>query len=383
VFRVSTLAARAADRRGFSEADTETVEWAGLLHHHAIDFADAPGASKLLADLGLPGVPELDPLPERVHEVLRVYRGMARTADPFIAQTAILEESANLFDEQIENLPYEDATADEAIRELLLTGIVDPSFSEAVESFRVLSRQDLIECAKRLPVFPKAAMQALRMVRNPRSGLREIERAVASDSVLAGEMVQLANSGMFGTWHPVNSLAVALSRVGTEAAGKLIAAAAVRRSFISGNLHELWLHSAETADQAVFVAAEAGGLDLGEAYLAGLVHDVGRLAFQVSPAAVELRRWEEAGFPATYAEFLVSGTDHATIGAEILRIWRFPEELVQAVEHHHRPETTSSRLASVLYAAEDPAESLPSCARDHTASKRLDIEEIPRARSAS
>jgi putative nucleotidyltransferase with HDIG domain len=170
--------------------------------------------------------------------------------------------------------------------------------------------------------------------------------------------------------------------VGTEAAGKLIAAAAVRRSFISGNLHQLWLHSVKTAEQAVCVAAEAGALDNGEAYLAGLVHDVGRLAFEVSPAASELRRWEEAGFPATYAEFLVSGTDHAEIGGEILKMWRFPEELLEAVKHHHRPEATASRLASVLYAAEDMEESLPSCARDHTATKRLDIEEIPRAKSA-
>jgi putative nucleotidyltransferase with HDIG domain len=173
-----------------------------------------------------------------------------------------------------------------------------------------------------------------------------------------------------------------LTRVGTEAAGKLIAAAAVRRSFISGNLHQLWTHSTDTADQAASVAAAAGGFDAGEAYLAGLVHDVGRLAYEISPAAADLRRWEEAGFPATYAEFLISGTDHAAIGGEILKMWLFPEELVEAVKHHHRPELTASRLAAVLYAAEEPDEALPSCARDHAATKRLDIEEIPRARSA-
>jgi HD-like signal output (HDOD) protein len=395
VFRVAALAVRAAGRSGFTETDLESVEWAALLHHHAIARGDARGdapadhlaeasfSAKLLSDLGLPVPPEPASLPVRVTDVLRVYRGTARSADPFVAPAAVLVESANLFDEQIENLPYENAGAEEAIRQLLATGIVDRAFSDAVQSFRVVGRQGLIECAKRLPVFPKAAMQALRMVRDPQSGLREIERVISGDSVLAGEMVHLANSGMFGTGHPATSLAVALTRVGTEAAGKLIAAAAVRRSFISGNLHQLWLHSAETADQAASVSVSAGGLDSGEAYLAGLVHDVGRLAFEISPAAASLHQWEESGFPPVYAEFLVSGTDHAAIGAEILKMWCFPEGLVEAVKYHHRPEATASRMASVLYAAEDPAESLPSCARDHSASKRLDIEEIPRARSAS
>jgi hypothetical protein len=52
------------------------------------------------------------------------------------------------------------------------------------------------------------------------------------------------------------------------------------------------------------------------------------------------------------ADYLVCGRDHAELGAELLERWNFPAEFIKAVRHHHRPEATDSRLASMLYIAE-------------------------------
>jgi putative nucleotidyltransferase with HDIG domain len=320
VFRVATLAARTADLEGLAGADVETVEWAGMLHHHVVDLDGGPAAAKLLQDLGLPPCPEMNQLPRRVWQVLRVYQGLERTADAFVAQAAAWVESANLLDEQMENLPYDEAGLEASVDELLESGIIDPAFARALTSFRVLSREALLEAARRLPV-------------------------ISSD----------------------------------DAEAKL----QMERAYASYGAKQLWLHALQTAEQTAAVAAEAGRLDAAEAYLAGCIHDIGRLAFAISPASEAVERWQRAGFPVTYAEYLTTGTDHAALGAEILKMWRFPEELVDAVEHHHRPELSRSRLTAALYAAEDLDESLPSCARDHTAAKRLDIEAVRRAGSAS
>jgi hypothetical protein len=51
-------------------------------------------------------------------------------------------------------------------------------------------------------------------------------------------------------------------------------------------------------------------------------------------------------------DYLVCGRDHADLGAEVLERWNFPAEFVEAVRHHHRPEGTGCRLASMLYVAE-------------------------------
>jgi putative nucleotidyltransferase with HDIG domain len=371
LFRVSTLAVYTAEHRGLEEKHVEAIAWSALLHHLSSPLG-VEGASKLLRDLGLPEVPELEPLPD---DVWNRVKGLDK-------QDAAMVESANLFDEQIENMPYEPESVEESVQALLTSGLISKLFVSALESLRVVTRADLSNAVSKLPVFPKAAMEALRIARDPESGIREMEQAVSRDPVLAGETIQMANSGAFGQAHAVGTLSLALARVGTIAASHLISAAALKRCFASASLNQLWKHSFDTSANTMNVASEAKGVDASDAFLAGLVHDVGRLAYELTPAGAAIREWQEAGFPVTYAELLVSGTDHSEIGAETLAHWRFPERLIEAVRFHHRPEITKSALAAALYAAEDTTESLPSIARDHAAVKRLELAAFPRAQSA-
>ena len=383
VRRVAALAGFAASQSGFSPEQVQAVECAGLLHHLRAEVTGAPVAARLLADLGLPpqSFESTSCIPADAAEIVRTFRGSTRASTPAVALLASILDSANLFDEQIENLPYEDESTVIAVSQLLDSGMLARPFVSSLRSASAAAKQRVSEAAKCLPVFPKAATEALRLARDPESGPRDIERALANDPVLAGEVVQLANSVAAGSSTAVNSLGGALIRVGTVAAGNLIAAAAVRSCFASGKLHNLWTHSSETGQNAGKLAS-LSNLDPGEAYLAGLVHDIGRLPFEISEAGRLVRQWEEADFPAVYAEMLATGTDHAEVGAEILTRWNFPDSIVEAVRFHHRPELVRSKLAAVLYAVEDVNESLPSVARDHAAAKRLEVDELPQVRAA-
>ena len=140
---------------------------------------------------------------------------------------------------------------------------------------------------------------------------------------------------------------------------------------------KLWRHSVEVAESA---AASLEGSK--EAYVAGLLHDVGRLAFLAPRVDARLREWTARGFPVCYAEFLISGTDHAVVGAEFLESRGYPDAIVEAVEFHHRPELTVSRIAAATYMAEEVDENLPSCSRDHLGAKRLALPETPQVRAA-
>ena len=375
LFRVCTLSVRAAELQGRDDSQIDAIAWSALLHHFATQL-DSEGASRLAQDLGLPPVPELDPAPEAGNleaanvDFLAVIKALSK-------QDAALVESANLFDEQIENMPYEAGSTEDTLKDLFASGLISKSFASALESFQTVTRAELTEAIAKLPVFPKAAMEALRIARDPESGIREMEQAVSRDPVLAGETIQMANSGIFGKAHAVGTLSLALARVGTIAASHLISAAALQRCFASASLNQLWKHSFDTSANTVIVASEAKAVDGSDAFLAGLVHDVGRLAYELTPAGAAIRYWQDSGFPVTYA-----GTDHAEIGAETLAHWRFPDRLIEAVRFHHRPEITKSALAAAIYAAEDTNESLPSLARDHAAVKRLEIAAFPRAQSA-
>jgi HD-like signal output (HDOD) protein len=371
LLRVAVLAVRVAEQQGLEDGQIEGIAYAALLHH-----VDSPlgveGAGKLLKDLGLPGVAEFEPVSESVADLLN-----SLTKDDWA-----LVDSANLFDEQLENMPYEPVPVEEALKDLMGSGLISKRFCEALHSFRTVTRAELSAAIRKLPVFPKAALDALRASRDPNTGIRQIEMAVSRDQVLADETIEMASSGLFGEAYPVGTLAMTLARVGTIAAGRLIATAALKRCFASPHLNPLWQHSFDTSESAVVVAGEAKGLDSSDAFLVGLLHDVGRIAYELTPAGPMLRQWQEAGFPVTYAELLISGTDHAEIGAEVMKYWCFPERFIEAVRFHHRPELTQSTLAAAIYAAEDTGEGLPSIARDHAAVKRLELAAFPRAQTA-
>ena len=286
LFRVCTLSVRAAELQGRDDSQIDAIAWSALLHHFATQL-DSEGASRLAQDLGLPPVPELDPAPEAGNleaanvDFLAVIKALSK-------QDAALVESANLFDEQIENMPYEAGSTEDTLKDLFASGLISKSFASALESFQTVTRAELTEAIAKLPVFPKAAMEALRIARDPESGIREMEQAVSRDPVLAGETIQMANSGIFGKAHAVGTLSLALARVGTIAASHLISAAALQRCFASASLNQLWKHSFDTSANTVIVASEAKAVDGSDAFLAGLVHDVGRLAYELTPAGAAI-----------------------------------------------------------------------------------------------
>ena len=117
----------------------------------------------------------------------------------------------------------------------------------------------------------------------------------------------------------------------------------------------------------------------GEAYLAGLVHDVGRIALLAMRLydSARLQGLLHGGCPQVYAEKLLLRTDHAALGAQIAAEWRLPETMVTAIRHHHRPERAENPLAHLLYVAEyltGAEEDLPSASRLETSLNGIGLE---------
>jgi putative nucleotidyltransferase with HDIG domain len=155
---------------------------------------------------------------------------------------------------------------------------------------------------------------------------------------------------------------------------------ALRAVLTLPSVEPLWPHSLDTADMSCQLAARSGVVETGQAYLCGLLHDVGRIALEAVPLydSARLFGFIRAGCPRVYAENLLLRTDHGTLGAHIARYWRLPEPLVEAIQHHHRPEAVQNPLASVLYLGEfltGGEEDLPSRYRLNVALRRLNLAE--------
>ena len=400
--RVAALALEVGRRLRLSSLELQTLEQAALLHHTPFEFTEPETLRRLMSDIACPRWRETpgdeisEQAPERqVREVLKALRHRAG-ADPETvpAVLAQLIELCEFFDERLEFLPFEPWREDRMLVEfswMASDGLYHPKLVAALTGLRQIRKQDLVDTVDKLPVYPTVVLQLLALPPEEESALEEMARLASSDQTLAGHVLKAANAALYGPAQTISDIRHAITYIGARASRRVMMAAAVGPLFASAALRDLWRHSLEMADLAEQLATLSKAADPSEAFLAGLVHDLGRLAIQKLPARLTgaHARMLEQGCPPVFVEMALCGIDHGEAGAEGLRLWLFPEQLVAAVQYHHQPEQTDSKLASILYLAEHwcaSEEDLPSVARLRHATEAIGVTledlralEIPKA----
>lgn len=377
--RVAAWAYELAVELKLTAEEEHLLEQAALLHHSPLEMLEAETVNRLAEDLW-PDRPkqlsaEAPGTPAQVRAILEAMRqpGGSQRADRISAIANILE-IADLFDEQLEIAQFEGR----AVQEVLESASGDPVLGSALQVLRKSNRKDLLALIPRLPVYPAVAVKALLTLVKPDVHLSELEQISKTDQVLAGQLLQAANSSFFSPRYPLKTIRDAISYIGIDQARSILSTAALRPLFGAPKLKKLWVHSVETAQVAERIAELSSKVSPREAFLAGLVHDVGRLAISLlPPAACEAYdRLTAKGCEVTIAELVLFGFDHSEAGAEVLRIWKFPPEIVTAVRNHHNPDRVTSDLAALLYVAEfwsAADEDLPSNAILKQAVKQLGL----------
>jgi putative nucleotidyltransferase with HDIG domain len=288
--------------------------------------------------------------------------------------TPELLQACRDFDDAVEFAAYEGSALPNAIGGFFEDAAGRFSIPVVDSMRRALLATGRLVFSNQLPVLPSAASKIMRTSADNAS-VAELETIAASDPVMAARLLGIANSAMFGRGNEIRSLSQAILRLGIPLSRKTLLSSCFGTLFASATLAEIWRHSKTVAALAHELASECGG-DPEVAYLAGLVHDIGRLLTQTGPAThqAEVLGLIENGFPLVYAETLIYGADHAALGSELLAVWNLPHEIVEAVTFHHRPESTESALAGILCLAEEesrtdgvPSESLSPGMRRATA----------------
>ncbi len=324
--RVAAWASELANTAGLSAEEKKTLELTALNHHRgSIENAEA---QSLLDAFHVQG------------------NGKWRTA-----MMAGLLEMAELFDEHLE-LAQMESSLDTLRRPP--DGEPESVIGPMLLLLRKATRQDLIAMVPRLPVYPAAAIAALSTLAKENLNLRELESVAGKDQVMTGLLLAAANSARYHLRHPAKTISSAANFIGIDETRKILAAAAVRPLFASVNLKALWLHSLEAAELAQKIATLCGKADPREAFLAGLMHDIGRLGVALMPPKVSAacNRLIQRGCEPLLAELVVLSMDHAEAGEIILKIWKFEAAILDAIRHHHQPDQSRSELAAVLYLTE-------------------------------
>jgi putative nucleotidyltransferase with HDIG domain len=156
-------------------------------------------------------------------------------------------------------------------------------------------------------------------------------------------ILRAANSAYYGLKYPVSTLQQAVTVLGMKTLHSLIIASSLA-SYLDRPARgyaldrgELWRHSIGIAAGARLIAAPLGSTVAEEAYTAGLLCDIGKLAFEVLLRGVDTSTADWQGKPFSELEVAHFGIDHAALGAEMAVRWRLPGALVDAIRYHHQP----------------------------------------------
>lgn len=298
-----------------------------------------------------------------------------------ILRLAEILDLANYFDEQLEIAPLEGRNLDRVFDSVVKAarhGPWDPTLVTALGSLRKVVPAEVVALIPKLPIYPAIAIKAVSVASKPEARMSDLEAVCMQDPVLTGRLLEAANSEKYNPRFPITNVAQAANYIGLEATRRVLAAAAMRPLFASARLRALWKHSLECAHLAETIAQLGGTVDPREAFVAGMLHDIGRLVFSLLPREVGecCDRLITGGCEPLLAEMVLTGYDHAQAGSQVLVQWRLPKSLIEGVRHHHQPEDSEGDLASLLYltefwAADD--EDLPSNRRLSYALKRLKI----------
>jgi HD-like signal output (HDOD) protein len=219
------------------------------------------------------------------------------------------------------------------------------SFIDAIEKY--------IESGKvNLPVFNPNAMRVQQELVRKEPNMNVIEKLIVRDQTLASEVLKLANSSFYRGLVEVKTVKAAIIRLGMREIGRIVLLAASKTQFritdkeLSQLMKKLWQHSAGNGLAANWLAKKCNFGELGgQAFFAGLLHDIGKL-FLVT--VIEQAKLRKGGKMTSAVLMEVIDTLHTKQGYNLMKLWNMPEEYCLIVRDHHVLEIDSENTLLVL-----------------------------------
>ena len=210
-----------------------------------------------------------------------------------------------------------------------------------------------------LPSFPALYIEVVNELASADASIERIAEIVSQDPAMTAKMLQIVNSAMFGLARKISNPIEVVQFLGTGTVRSLVLSVHVFSSFDRPpkgfSIEEFWRHALQTAALARYICRSSGAEDAvaEDAYIAGMLHDVGKLMLASSRPAefVEAQRLAaERRVPVHEIETQMFGANHAGIGAYLLGLWGLPVSIVEAVAFHHAPTNSEPRNFSPLAA---------------------------------
>jgi len=202
----------------------------------------------------------------------------------------------------------------------------------------------ILQRIEALPSLPSVANTILDQVLTQDFDHSRLARIIETDQALTMKILDHANSATYITRGIVSQVEQGLNRLGSKVVQTLLLSVLIKDSLIKGDksaeaIHTtLWKHSLATAVYASLIAARSYPSLAGEAFGAGIMHDLGRIFLQLhvqEEYAQVVQRMDDLYEPVLDAEQEVFRTDHTAVGRWIAQKWKLPAPMADVIWLHH------------------------------------------------
>ncbi len=216
-----------------------------------------------------------------------------------------------------------------------------------------------------IATLPEVTLKIIEVVEDPNSSAQDLNKIITHDPALGARILKVVNSAFYGLPGQIGSINRAIVLLGLNAVKNIAIAASLAKLFRGGQIcpqfdaRELWNHSVNVAC-ATQLLSKASGLGLpDEAFLAGLIHDMGIMVEMQSRRAkfIETFDFLDNHPEVSYrdAETHCIGANHELFGAALCKSWKFPASFSYVTGFHHRPLELAKGnriLTSLVYIAD-------------------------------
>ncbi len=248
---------------------------------------------------------------------------------------------------------------------------IDPndSLDPVLKLIRTRVKEAVTQETFEIPLLPTVATQVLQMANNPKVGFGDLEKLVKQDQVIAAKIIQVANSPAYRGMTTIVSLREAMNRLGLRLMKDIVFSLSIQGKIFQvknfeNELKVIWEHSLSCAAISQLLAKKLG-IDNEYGFLAGLLHDIGKVVLIQVVSKLEEEERKKKGVTLKDGRIdkvhevlvpLVFQEYHAIVGTLVATKWKLPNLITEVLRYHHeyaksenaRSITTVVYLANIL-----------------------------------
>lgn len=219
--------------------------------------------------------------------------------------------------------------------------------------------QKLAAAVDRMPAFPKSVQKILELTRDVNCAPKDLVQVIDKDPVVTVKVLRVVNSAYYSLPKQITSINHAVVYLGFNTIKNLALSIAAIGMLPADNAagfdgQQYLIHSLSTAGIAKQLALRVEDADPMDCFIAGLLHDFGKVVFaQFMPAefrqALQLCQREQTSLHLALHQ--VIGADHAAVGAMLVEKWRFAPDLIETIRQQHGTDRQDTDMIACVFAA--------------------------------